>query len=97
MMMLLGFVETATSRRDSGERTDDLHVFHPLAGRTVASSKLRVRYRGDMHLTICLADGTLMLTPEWMPWPAAAGVEIRPAPRLSSTGLCDLRAISTRF
>ncbi len=49
-------------------------------------------YGGDVHLTIRLADGTLTLTPEWMLRPAAAGFEIRPAPRLSLTRFRDLRA-----
>jgi hypothetical protein len=47
---------------------------------------------GDVHLTIRLADGTLTLTPEWMLRPAAAGCEIRSAPRLCVARLRDLRA-----
>ena len=49
-------------------------------------------YGGVVHLTIRLADGTLTLTPEWMLRPAAAGCEIRTAPRLSLARLRDLRA-----
>ncbi len=45
-----------------------------------------------MHLTIRLVDGTLTLTPEWMLRPTAAGCEVRSEPRLSLTGLRDLRA-----
>ena len=68
------------------------YAFHPLAGRTVASSSRRVVYNGVVHLTIRLADGTLTLTPEWMLRPAAAGCEVRSAPRLSLARLRDLRA-----
>ena len=68
------------------------YAFHPLAGRTVASSSRRVVFGGDVHLTICLADGTLTLTPEWMLRPAAAACEICTAPRLCLARLCDLRA-----
>ena len=67
------------------------YPFHPLAGRTVASSSRRIVYGGVVHLTIRLADGTLTLTPEWMLRPAAAGCEIRSAPRLCLTRLRDLR------
>jgi len=68
------------------------YAFHPLAGRTVASSGRRVVFGGDVHLTIRLADGTLTLTPEWMLRPAAAACEIRSAPRLCVARLRDLRA-----
>jgi hypothetical protein len=68
------------------------YAFHPLAGRTVASSGRRVVFGGDVHLTIRLADGTLTLTPEWMLRPVAAACEIRSAPRLCVTRLRDLRA-----
>ena len=68
------------------------YAFHPLAGRTVGSSSRRVVFGGDVHLTIRLADGTLTLTPEWMLRPAAAGCEIRSAPRLCVARLRDLRA-----
>ena len=68
------------------------YAFHPLAGRTVASSSRRVVYGGVVHLTIRLAGGTLTLTPEWMLRPAAAGCEVRSAPRLSLARLRDLRA-----
>jgi hypothetical protein len=49
-------------------------------------------FGGEAHLTIRLADGTLTLTPEWMLRPAAAGCEIRSAPRLCLARLHDLRA-----
>ena len=68
------------------------YAFHPLAGRIVSSSGPRVVRCGDVHLTIRLADGTLTLTPEWMLRPAAAGCEIRSAPRLCVARLRDLRA-----
>ena len=68
------------------------YAFHPLAGRTVASNGRRVVFGGDVHLTIRLPDGTLTLTPEWMLRPAAAGCEIRSAPRLCLARLRDLRA-----
>lgn len=68
------------------------YAFHPLAGRIVSSSGRRVVRCGDVHLTIRLADGTLTLTPEWMLRPAAAGCEIRSAPRLCVARLRDLRA-----
>ena len=68
------------------------YAFHPLAGRTVASSGRRVVLGGDVHLTIRLDDGTLTLTPEWMLRPAAAACEIRLAPRLCLARLRDLRA-----
>jgi hypothetical protein len=48
-------------------------------------------YGGVEHLTIRLADGTLTLTPEWMLRPAAAGCEIRSAPRVCLARLRDLR------
>ena len=67
------------------------YAFHPLAGRTVASTGRRVVYGGEAHLTIRLADGTLTLTPEWMLRPAAAGYEVRSALRLSLARLRDLR------
>ena len=68
------------------------YAFHPLAGRIVASNGRRVMFGGETHLTIRLADGTLTLTPEWMLRPAAAGCEIRKAPRLCVARLRDLRA-----
>jgi len=68
------------------------YAFHPLAGRTVASTGRRVVFGGDVYLTIRLADGTLTLTPEWMLRPAAAGCEIRSAPRLCVARLRNLRA-----
>ena len=68
------------------------YPFHPLAGRTVASSSRRIVYSGVVHLTIRLADGTLTLTPEWMLRSAAAGCEVRSEPRLSLARLRDLRA-----
>src|SRR5208282_1317577 len=68
------------------------YPFHPLAGRTVASSSRRILYGGVVHLTIRLGDGTLTLTPEWMLRPAAAGCEVRSDPRLSLARLRDLRA-----
>ena len=86
-------VETATWRREPGRRRETIYyAFHPLAGRTVATSGRRVVFGGDVHLTIRLADGTLTLTPEWMLRPAAAACDIRPAPRLCLARLRDLRA-----
>jgi len=58
----------------------------------VASNGRRVVFGGEAHLTIRLADDTLTLTPEWMLRPAAAGCEIRQAPRLCVARLRDLRA-----
>ena len=58
----------------------------------MSSTGRRVVRCGDVHLTIRLADGTLTLTPEWMLRPAAAGCEIRSAPRLCVARLRDLRA-----
>jgi hypothetical protein len=60
-------------------------------GKIVTSTGRRVVFGGEAHLTIRLADGTLTLTPEWMLRPAAAGYEIRAAPRLCLTRLRDLR------
>ena len=68
------------------------YAFHPLNGKTVASSSRRVVYGNVVHLTIRLADGTLTLTPEWMLRPSAAVCAIRAAPRLSLARLRDLRA-----
>ena len=84
--------ETATWRRDSGERRDDLLRLSS-AGRQ--DSVVEWSAGGALRRcasTIRLADGTLTLTPEWMVRPAAAGCEIRSAPRLCVARLRDLRA-----
>ena len=68
------------------------YAFHPLAGKTVASTGRRVMYGGVEHVTIRLTDGTFTLTPAWMMRPEAAAFAIRPAPRLCVARLRDLRA-----
>jgi len=75
----------------AGEETIS-YAFHPLAGRTVASTGRRVMCGDVEHITIRLTDGTLTLTPAWMMRPEAAAFAIRPAPRLCVARLRDLRA-----
>jgi len=67
----------------AGEETIH-YAFHPLAGKTVASTGRRVVYGGVEHITIRLIDGTMTLTPAWMMRPEAATCAIRPGPRLST-------------
>jgi len=74
----------------AGEETI-YYAFHPLAGKTVASSGRRVVYGGVEHLTIRLTDDTLTLTPAWMMRPEAAMCAVRPFPRLCVGRLRDLR------
>lgn len=75
----------------AGEETIH-YAFHPLAGKTVASTGRRVVYGGVEHITIRLIDGTMTLTPAWMMRPEAATCAIRPGPRLCVARLRDLRA-----
>ena len=85
-------VETATWRRDSGERRDDLLRLSSARWQDGGLERSARRLRGDVHLTIRLADGTLTLTPEWMLRPVAAACEIRSAPRLCMARLRGPRA-----
>lgn len=74
----------------AGEETIH-YAFHPLAGKTVASTGRRVMHGRVELLTIRLTDGTLTLTPAWMMRPEAATCAIRPGPRLCVAHLRDLR------